>query len=171
MSLDARSTADDVEVSDRLQPITVSTRYLGGYKSEVTIRDLPPLFLDEPQDLGGDNDGPTPLESVLASLCGCTAMIAHILQREMRFEIAGLRCEADGVVDVRRAEMKRTGKKYSEVEPIAHHFHKVRQRIYISTPENDDRLDVLKAQVARLCPVSRLMEDAGVTFEVHWFRE
>ena len=171
MSTDARSTADDVEVSDRLQPISVSTRYLGGYKSEVTIRDLPPLYLDEPKELGGDNDGPTPLESVLASLCACTAMIAHIMQRELRFEIGGLRCEAEGVVDVRRAEMKRSGKKYSEVEPIAYHFHEVRQRIFISTPESAERLDLLKTQVARLCPVSRLLEDAGVAFEVSWIRE
>jgi uncharacterized OsmC-like protein len=171
MSPDAPSTADDVEVSDRLQPIHVSTRYLGGYKSEVRIRDLSPMFLDEPRDLGGDNDGPTPLESVLASLCGCTAMIAHILEREMRFELSGMRCEADGVVDVRRAEMKRSGKKYSEVEPIAHHFHAVHQRIYVTTPESDERLEILKGQVARLCPVSRLLEDAGVRFEVRWIRE
>lgn len=171
MNTNAQSTGDDVRVNERLQPISVATRYLGGYKSSVHIRDLAPLYLDEPSELGGDNDGPTPLESVLASLCGCTAMIVHIMQREMRFELDSLRCEADGVVDVRRAEMKRSGKKYSEVEPIAHHFHEVRQRIYVATAENDERLAVLEAQVARLCPVSRLLDDAGVTFEVTWIRE
>lgn len=165
------SAANDVEVSDRLQPITVSSRYLGGYKSEVAIRDLPPLYLDEPRDLGGTNQGPTPLESVLASLCGCTAMIVHIIRRELRFDLTGLRCEADGVVDVRRAEMKRSGKKYSEVEPIAYHFHQVRQRIFIQSTEDDERLAILEQQVARLCPVSRLLEDAGVDFAVQWIRE
>jgi len=165
------SAADDVQVEDRLQPIRVSTRYLGGYRSEVNIRDLPPAYLDEPRDLGGTDQGPTPLESVLASLCGCTAMIVHIMKREMGFRLDALRCEADGVTDVRRVEMKRTGKKYSEVEPIAHHFHSVSQRIYVTTPEGDDRLDEIKREVARLCPVSRLLEDAGVDFEVTWIRE
>lgn len=165
------SAANDVEVSDRLQPVSVSSRYEEGYRSAISVRDLPPLWLDEPRDLGGSNQGPTPLESVLGSLCGCTAMIVHIMQREMRFELQGLRCEADGVVDVRRAEMKRSGKKYSEVEPIAHHFHQVRQRIYIVTPEDDERLAGLERQVARLCPVSRLLEDAGVDFQVQWIRE
>ena len=46
------SAANDVEVSDRLQPITVSSRYLGGYKSEISVRDLAPQWLDEPRDLG-----------------------------------------------------------------------------------------------------------------------
>ncbi len=171
MSTEPRSAADDVTVNDRLQPISVTTRYLGGYKSEISIRDLPVSFLDEPRDLGGTNAGPTPLESVLASLCGCTAMIAHIMKREMGFDLTGLRCEADGITDVRRAEMRRTGKKYSEVEPIAYHFHEVHQRIFITTPESDDRLETLKQQVARLCPVSRLLEDAGVPFHVTWIRE
>ena len=171
MSTTLASTADDVQVSDRLQPIHVATRYLGGYKSEVTIRDLPPAYLDEPRDLGGTNQGPTPLESVLASLCGCTAMIVHIMKREMDFELLGLRCEADGITDVRRAEMKRTGKKYSQVEPIAWHFHQVRQRIYVTTPESDERLEELQRQVARLCPVSRLLEDARADFQVTWIRE
>ena len=111
------------------------------------------------------------MESVLASLCGCTAMIVHIMKREMNFELHSLRCEADGITDVRRAEMKRSGKKYSEVEPIAFHFHEVTQRIFISTPESEERLQIMKLQVARLCPVSRLLEDAKVKFKVDWIRE
>lgn len=171
MNTTTRSTADDVSVSERLQPIHVSTEYLGGYKSAVHIRDLPVSYLDEPKALGGDNDGPTPLESVLASLCACTSMIVHIMQREMRFEIDAMRCEAEGVVDVRRVEMRRTGKKYSEIEPVAYHFHKVEQRIYIQTREPDERLTDLEHQVARLCPVSRLLADAGVDFQARWIRE
>jgi len=39
MSTTLASAADDVQVSDRLQPSHVATRYLGGDKSKVTIRD------------------------------------------------------------------------------------------------------------------------------------
>ena len=168
MSTTDRSSADDVEVAERLQPIHVETQYLGKYKSAVYIRDLPAFHLDEPKELGGDNDGPTPLEGVLASLCACTSMIAHIMQREMGLRLHAMRCEADGVVDVRRAEMKRTGKKYSEVEPIAHHFHAVTMRVFIKTDEPAERVAELERQVRRLCPVSRLLEDAGVDFRVEW---
>lgn len=164
-------SADDVKVGERLQPIRVSAEYMGRYKSAVRIRDLPLSYLDEPEELGGDNAGPTPLESILASLCACTSMIVHIMQREMAFHVDAMRCEADGVVDVRRVEMKRTGKKYSEVEPIAPHFHSVSLRVTVKTDESDERIAELKRHVRRLCPVSRLLEDAGVAFDVTWRRE
>ena len=47
MSTTLASTAADVQVSDRLQPIHVATRYLGGYKSEVTIRDPVSRLLED----------------------------------------------------------------------------------------------------------------------------
>jgi len=165
------TAANDVQVSERLQKIHVSSEYLGRYKSGIRIRDLPTWYLDEPKELGGDNDGPTPLETVLSALCGCTAMIVHILQREMNFRLDGLRCAAEGTHDVRRVEMKRTGKKYSEVEPIAAHFHSVEMHVFVRTPESDERLHELRTHVARLCPVSRLLEDARVPFKVTWERE
>src|SRR5258706_8095772 len=101
------TAAGDVTVSERLQPIHAKTHYLNGYKSSVHVRDLPVWYLDEPKDLGGENTGPTPLESVLGALGACTSMIVHILRKELRFDVQKLRCEVDGVTDVRRVEMKR----------------------------------------------------------------
>jgi putative redox protein len=171
MSGSEKSAAAEVEVEDRLQPIHVASEYLGRYRSAVTIRDLPTLWLDEPVELGGENTGPTPMEGILASLTACTAMIVHILRRETGFRLEALRCEADGVVDVRRVEMQRTGKRYSEIEPIAPHFHSVSLRIRLRTAESEERLEELGRQVARLCPVSRLLADAGVALDVRWIRE
>ena len=166
-----KSAADDVQVSERLQPISVETEYLGCYKSKVSIRDLEPYYLDEPKDLGGKNTGPTPLENVLASLCACTSMIVHIMKREMGFVFTDMRCTANAMTDMRRVEMKRTGKKYSEVVPLSYHFYEVEQIVYISTDESDERLDELRNHVSRLCPVSRLLEDAGVPFKVSWVKQ
>ncbi len=57
------------------------------------------------------------------------------------------------------------------LQPIAFHFHEVRQRIFIATPESVQRQQILKTQVAQLYPVSRLLEDVGITFHVQWIRE
>lgn len=165
------TAANDVAVEDRLQPIHASSQYQGKYRSAVQIRDLPTFYLDEPTELGGENMGPTPLENVLGSLCACTSMIVYILKREMNFQFDDMRCEADGVTDVRRVEMKRTGQKYTEVEPLAYHFHSVDMTIYIKTTEPEDRFEEMKRQVARLCPVSKLIEDSGAPFNVTWIRE
>jgi uncharacterized OsmC-like protein len=134
------------------------------------VRDLPGFNLDEPVELGGRNTGPTPLETVLCALNSCTAMIMNIVRKEQRFQMDGVTFSADGVIDVRRVEMKRTGKLYSEVEPIASHYHKVTQRVTIQTNESDERLAKFRADVERLCPIQCLLTDAHVDFKTEWVR-
>lgn len=168
MSETVTTAADDITVSDRLQMITVSTDYLGNYQSVNHVRDLPDIYLDEPTELGGKNTGPTPLEMTLCALNSCTAMVMNILRKEMGFQISGIRFEADGQHDVRRAEMRRTGKKFSEVEPVAYHYNKIWQRVYLTTPESDERVEKFKSEVERLCPLHALMRDAKVDLVSDW---
>ncbi len=166
-----QTAAADISVSERLQSITVTTEYLGNYQSVNHVRDLPLIYLDEPTELGGKNSGPTPLEMTLCALNSCTAMIMNILRREMNFDLGGVRFKAEGIHDVRRAEMRRTGKLYSQVEPIAYHYHKVTQRVFIKTSESDERLEHFKSEVERLCPLHALLRDAEVKLVSEWERE
>lgn len=166
----SQTAAIDVQVTERLQSIHVSTQYINGYQSVNHVRDLPPIYLDEPKELGGKNSGPTALEMTLCALNSCTAMIMFILKREMKFDLQGVTFDAEGVHDVRRVEMKRTGKLYSQVEPIAYHFHKVVQRIHIKTSESEERLKHFREEVERLCPLHALMRDAKVNVITEWNR-
>ncbi|MFG3690237.1 OsmC family protein [Micromonospora sp. CB01531] len=165
---DIDTAANDVQGDERIQPITVRTEYLGRYQSVNHIRDLPPIYLDEPVDLGGKNSGPTALEATLAALNSCTAMIMYVLRREMKFDLQGVTFEADGWIDIRRIEMKRTGLKYSQVVPIADHYQKVVQRVELVTTEHGERLEHFKHEVHRLCPMHTLLRDAGVPVESVW---
>jgi putative redox protein len=171
MSEIVETAADDVQVSERLQSIFVATEYIKNYKSVNHVRDLPDIFLDEPHELGGENTGPTALEMGLCALNSCTAMIMNILRREMKFDLGAVRFEATGIHDVRRAEMRRTGKLFSQVEPIAYHYHKVIQKVFIKTTEDDERLALFKSEVERLCPLHALLRDASVEVESIWIRE
>jgi uncharacterized OsmC-like protein len=171
MVTDSDSAADDVLVEERIQPIHVSTEYLGRYQSINRIRDIAEFHCDEPEDLGGKNAGPTALEMTLAALNSCTAMIMHVMRKELRFDLRSVRFEADGFIDVRRVEMKRTGKKYSEIEPITYHYDRVVQRVYIQTSESDERLAEFREEVERLCPMHALLRDARVPMEAVWSRE
>jgi uncharacterized OsmC-like protein len=170
MSTITDTAAADVQVNERLQSIYVTTEYLGAYQSVNHVRDLPDIFLDEPLELGGKNTGPTPLEMGLCALNSCTAMIMNILRREMKFDIQAVRFETQGVHDVRRAEMRRTGKLFSQVEPIAYHYHKVVQRIFMKTAESDERLAKFRSEVERLCPLHALLRDARVNVVTEWNR-
>ena len=162
------TAADDVQGDERIQPIFVRTEYLGRYQSANQIRDLAPLYMDEPQELGGRNSGPTALESCLAALNSCTAMIMYVLKREMRFDLGELSFETEGWIDVRRIEMKRTGQLYSQVTPLADHYQRVVQRVFITTSETGERLEHFKSEVHRLCPMHALLRDARVPLESDW---
>jgi len=160
----------DVRIAERLQEIEVRSAWDGKYRSVVEIRDLPPLSFDEPRELGGSNTGPTPLETVLSALVSCSAMIAYIVQREMNFDLKGMEFHAVGTHDVRRVAMRATGKKYSEIEPIAKHFHSVRVQARLATSEPDERLKELHAKIERLCPLINLLRDAGIPLDIDWQR-
>ena len=165
-----QTAAMDVKNNERLLSIQVNTEYLGGYQSVNHVRDLPPIYLDEPHELGGKNSGPPALEMTLCSLNSCTAMIMFILKREMKFDLQGVKFEAEGMHDVRRVEMKRTGKLFSQVEPIAYHYHKVVQKVRIKTSESDERLEHFREEVERLCPLHALLRDAKVNVVSEWIR-
>ncbi|MCC7105896.1 MAG: OsmC family protein [Chloroflexi bacterium] len=171
MAETVETAASDVQSNERIQSIHVNTEYLGGYQSVNHVRDLPDIYLDEPKELGGKNSGPTPLETTLCALNSCTAMIMNILRREMRFDLQGVRFETEGQHDVRRVEMKRTGKLYSQVEPIAYHYHKVHQKVFIRTSESGERLEKFRAEVERLCPLHALLRDAKVNVQTDWVLE
>ncbi len=170
--LAATSAADlKIESDERIQPITVTTQYQGKYRSVNTIRDVPPFSLDEPTELGGENAGPTALEMTLAALNSCSAMIMYVLSREMRFDLGGVRFETDGWIDVRRIEMRKRKLKYSEVEPIAEHYDRVVQKVYVTTSESGERLEHFRSEVHRLCPMYALFRDAGVNLDSQWVIE
>lgn len=168
---DVDSPASDVEVDERIQPIRVETEWLGRYQSVNHIRDLPEIYLDEPRELGGRNSGATALETTLAALNSCTAMIMYVLQREMRFDLQGVRFEADGWIDVRRVEMKKSGKLYSQVVPIADHYQRVIQRVILRTTESEERIEKFRSECHRLCPMHCLLRDAGVPLHCEWVVE
>jgi putative redox protein len=168
---ETESATHDVDIDERIHPIHVATEWMGRYQSINRIRDVPEVYLDEPRELGGKNSGATALETTLAALNSCTAMIMYILQREQKFDLRSVRFEADGFVDVRRVEMKKSGKLYSQVEPIADHYKSVTQRVFIDTSEPEERIDHFRNEVHRLCPMHCLLRDAGVPMETQWIVE
>jgi uncharacterized OsmC-like protein len=127
-----------------------------GAASEHTLRDLAPLKLDAGQA------APSPLELLLASLNGCTAILAAMVAHEQGFRYEGLDLDAAGEVDY-RGLMGEPG-----VRP---YFQAVRQTVWVRTDEPETRIAALQAEVERRCPVSTLLRAAGVDLESSWRRQ
>jgi len=61
----------------------------------VQVRDFE-LIVDEPPSLGGDDEGPNPVEYTLAGLAGWLNVMGHIIAKEMGFTIRSLKIDAAG---------------------------------------------------------------------------
>lgn len=60
------------------------------------------LIVDEPQELGGSNQAPNPVEYILAGYAGCINVVAHLTAKELNIELNDLQIDIDGDIDPAR---------------------------------------------------------------------
>jgi len=128
-------------------------------KSEITIREFSPVTMDEPGDLGGQDSAPTPMEYVLASLLGCTTVMAVMIAKEMAIKVNGLIMRAEGELNTDGIMGK------GDVPP---YFTRVKQEISIDSTANQEQLERLAQQIKKRCPVYNMLKAAGTVVEVSW---
>ncbi len=127
-------------------------------KAQVSVRDLS-FAIDEPTERGGTNTGPTPTDTVVAALIGCTNVIGHKCASSLGIEIGHLDISAD-------CEFDRRGVMLSEEIDLP--FVKIKLRVEASAPVSDDDLERLSAEVSKYCPLSKLFRQAGTVIEENW---
>jgi uncharacterized OsmC-like protein len=133
-----------------------------GLKSSVYVRDLPPFIVDEPERLGGTNQGPNPLEYLLGALSACTNIIISYVAKEQDFSYDGVEFSADGELDPRG---------FLGVEGVLTYFQTVTINISLKSDESDEKLATLKETVEKRCPLFNLLKDARVKVETNWSKE
>lgn len=78
------------------------------------------VIVDEPTNLGGTDEGPTPVDFLLAGLAGCINVVGHIVAKEMDFTLRGLDIQLEGDLNPARflgkSEEQRAGYKQIRVK-------------------------------------------------------
>ena len=130
-------------------------------RTQVTVRDVG-LTIDEPQERGGTNHGPAPTETLVASLIGCTSVIGHkcAARHGVRLQIVQIGAEAS---------FDRRGVTLQEQVDIP--FPRIRLTIRVRTDADSDRLERLKEDLRRFCPVSTVLRRAGTEIDEVWHVE
>ena len=80
---------------------TVSARNVEGVRTVVSTRGGLSLATDEPVSRGGRGSAPTPLETVVGALCGCSAVTFERAAGEVSFDYAGIDFDAAYTLDRR----------------------------------------------------------------------
>jgi len=60
------------------------------------------LTVDEPKQLGGTDEGPNPVEYILAGYAGCINVVAHIVAKELNVKLKNLEINIEGDLNPNR---------------------------------------------------------------------
>lgn len=133
--------------------------WTGQQQTRVEVRDFT-FTVDEPDRIGGRDEGPTPMEYLAGSVGACITVV--IDQAAARHGL-----ELTGVSTYSLARQDRRGLAgTADVQP---YFHTYRLQVCVGTPETDEQtLRDFAAEVEHSCPAVNLLRDAHVDLTVAW---
>ncbi|WP_214879320.1 MULTISPECIES: OsmC family protein [unclassified Exiguobacterium] len=117
------------------------------------------VIIDEPQNMGGTDQGANPLATLLISLTGCENAIANFVAKEINFDLKGIEFEVRGDIDPRGMMGDETVRPY---------FKKITVDAKVSTSETDARVQELQKIVDARCPIYTTMVAADVEMVANW---
>ncbi len=126
----------------------------------VSVRDLS-FAIDEPTERGGTNTGPTPTDTAIAALIGCTNVIANKCAAKLGIEIGHLHIEA-------KCEFDRRGVMLAEEIDVP--FRKITLDVKTDVAVSDENLQRVSNEVNKYCPLSKLFRQAGTEIVENWQR-
>ncbi|WNO60163.1 OsmC family protein [Rheinheimera sp. MMS21-TC3] len=149
-------------MSSYILEVAAHSEWQSGVQTHSQIRDFKPVIMDEPAILGGANQGPNPLEYLVASLNGCKGVMIPLIAKELSFQFTALSFATKGVIDLRGL--------LGQPE-VSTHFQSLHFTVTIQTEESAERLQELQDTVSRRCPIYNLLQEAKVNLHSQWLRQ
>jgi uncharacterized OsmC-like protein len=120
------------------------------------------MIIDEPENLGGTNEGATPVEFLLASLAGCLNVVGHLVAKEMGFDLKKMKIDIDGDLNpakfLGKPSKDRTG------------YVQINVKITAETDANEETLKEWLTKVEQRCPISdNLQNPTPIKFNISKF--
>ncbi len=104
------------------------------------------MIIDEPESMGGTDDGAAPVEYLLAALAGCLNIVGHAVAQELGIKLNGLEINVEGDLNpakfMGQSSEERTG------------YQEVRVTLKPDTDADQATLDQWLASLEARCPVS-----------------
>lgn len=127
-------------------------------RSDIAVRDLS-FVIDEPTERGGTNLGPTPTDTAIGALIGCTNVIGHKCAKKLGIDIGHLEIDASCQFDRRGVTLE------AEIEVP---FQSVTLNVVSDGSASADELQQVALETAKYCPLSKLFENSGSEVIVNW---
>lgn len=127
-------------------------------RMRISGRDLSAVT-DEPAARGGTNQGFTPTETLVAALIGCTNVIATRIAEKMGLQVEDMKIDAHALFDRRGVMLE---------EELDVPFPEIALAISCRTDATPDQLAQWQRDLARFCPVSKVIRGSGTKITETW---
>lgn len=84
-----------------LLKFSVESKSKSSTRTEIQTRGFK-LIVDEPEELGGTNQAPNPVEYILAGYAGCINVVAHLTAKEFNIDLKDLEISIEGNINPAR---------------------------------------------------------------------
>ena len=127
-------------------------------RSIINVRNVSST-IDEPPERGGTNLGLTPTETLMSSLIGCTNVISKRIAHGMGVEMGDMKVSLS-------ADFNRLGAMLQE--EVEAPFSNIVMDIEVATNATPEQLEAIKIDLAKYCPVAKVMRGSGITITENW---
>jgi putative redox protein len=144
------------------QKTTITARQSGvgqtHSRSHVRIRDVYHI-IDEPLERGGTNLAPTPTETMMSALIGCTNVISKKIAKKMGVAFGEMKIDMS-------YSFNRLGTLLEEEVEVP--FNDVVLDISVQTDATPEQMAAIKSELEKYCPVAKVFRAAGMTITENW---
>lgn len=150
------------EMSQIKQKTTIKARQSGvgqtHSRCHVRIRDVYHI-IDEPVERHGTNLAPSPTETMMSALIGCTNVIAKKIAKKMGVTFGQMNMEMS-------YDFNRLGTLLAEEVEVP--FDNVQLDITVETDATAAQLEEIQHELSKYCPVAKVFRAAGMTITENW---
>lgn len=126
-----------------IQQFHARAQLQAGVKVAVQSRQFS-ITIDEPEDLGGTDEGMNPVELLLGSLAACQSIVARVYAEQFKVQLDDFQVEVVGDIDLDGFFGK------SDVRPG---YSEIRYNFHIQSPSPQERIDRFINHLQKVCPV------------------
>jgi uncharacterized OsmC-like protein len=130
-----------------------SVHWLGGFRNEIRVRDVPVTYADEPEVLGGTNIAANPVEQILGALGSCLAIGYTAGAVARGITIQDLRIDLAGHIDL---------PVFFGLKDGHAGYDRVEANVHLKTDASPEDVAALHADVFRTSPVGNTLERPAV---------
>lgn len=127
-----------------------TTRLVEGLKCEAQTGDHS-MIIDEPEMLGGTNQGPNPVEIVLSAFGACQEITYRLFADKMEIPVTGIEIEVLGDIDLRGF--------FAVDDSVRPGYLKITANVKIESTASDEDIARLKKAVDAHCPVLDILSN------------